>query len=266
MQKLIFFDIDGTIVTENDNKRIIPDSTREAIHTLQSAGHLCFINTGRSLSEIDQSIHDLNMDGFVCGCGTSILYRNSVLYAKTIPFELGNRILQDLDRCHLEWLLEGTHTLYYSSKPYTTHIGDFQEEHRTVFSLAFDLISPEHARNLVFDKFCICTKPDSDLNGFMQTYKQELDFIDRGNGFFEVVPMGCSKASGMQFLMEHFQIALENTIAIGDSTNDLPMLRFAGTSIAMGGSAPEVCETATLVTDSVLEDGLRNAFRRLGLI
>lgn len=62
-------------------------------------------------------------------------------------------------------------------------------------------------------------------------FEHDLTFIDRGNGFYEVVPMGYSKASGMQFLMDHFAIAKEDTIAIGDSTNDLPMLSYAGTGI-----------------------------------
>ena len=42
-RKLIFFDIDGTIVTEARDGRIIPDSTRTALRKLQQNGHLCFI-------------------------------------------------------------------------------------------------------------------------------------------------------------------------------------------------------------------------------
>lgn len=266
MKKLIFFDIDGTIVTENGANRVIPESTRTAIRTLQDNGHLCFINTGRAFSEIDKPIHSLGMDGYICGCGTYILYHDKELFAHTIPFELGNRILPDLEQYHLEWLLEGSNSLYYSSRPYRTHIGDFQKEHREVFSLSFDLIAPEDAHDLVFDKFCLCTDELSQFDDFYKKYQKELSFIDRGQGFYEVVPKGCSKASGIQFLMDYFQIPLQNTIAIGDSTNDLPMLEFAGTSIAMGGSDPKVCEAATFVTDPILEDGLYNAFDRLNLL
>ena len=62
-RKLIFFDIDGTIVTEARDGRIIPDSTRTALRKLQQNGHLCFINTGRALAEIDEPILQLQMDG-----------------------------------------------------------------------------------------------------------------------------------------------------------------------------------------------------------
>ena len=81
-RKLIFFDIDGTIVTEARDGRIIPDSTRTALRKLQQ------------------------MDGLVCGCGTYITYHDNVLAEHTIPFDLGNRILAALHDCNLEWILE----------------------------------------------------------------------------------------------------------------------------------------------------------------
>lgn len=266
MKKLIFFDIDGTLVTEDSSHRFIPESTRDALKKLRQQGHLCFINTGRALSEIDQPILDLTMDGFVCGCGTGIFYHDETLFHRTIPFDLGNRILHDLEDCRLEWLLEGTHTLYYSTKTYTTRIGDFQKEHRLAFPHTFYQADPADARDLIFDKFCICLREDSDLSQFMNKYNKELDFIDRGNGFYEVVPWGCSKASGIEFLTKYFNIPWEDTIAIGDSTNDLPMLEYAATSIAMGGSRPIVCDASNFVTDPILQDGLRNAFQHLNLI
>lgn len=265
-KKLIFFDIDGTIVTDNGGKRIIPQSTIQAIRTLQSNGHLCFINTGRALTEIDESIRSLQMDGFVCGCGTYIAHQDTVLFHKTIPTSLGNRILKEFEICDLEWVLEGSQNLYFSELPYRTHIGDFKKEFSDVFSIAFDAVAPEDAHDLVFDKFCICAHEQSNVSRFMDSFQDDLSFIDRGNHFFEVIPTGCSKASGIRFLMDHFSIAHEDTLAIGDSTNDLPMLEYAGVSIAMGGSDPVVCQSADIVTAPILEDGLYKAFDFLHLL
>lgn len=265
-KKLIFFDIDGTIVTDNGGKRIIPQSTIQAIRTLQSNGHLCFINTGRALTEIDESIRSLQMDGFVCGCGTYIAHQGTVLFHQTIPFSLGNQILKELENCNLEWILEGSQNLYFSHLPYRTHIGDFKREFSDVFSIPYDTVIPEDAHDLVFDKFCICAHEQSNLSCFMDRFKDNLSFIDRGNGFFEVIPSGCSKASGIQFLMEHFSVMHKDTIAIGDSTNDLPMLEYAGVSIAMGDSDPVVCQSADIVTAPILEDGLYKAFDFLHLL
>lgn len=264
MRKLLFFDIDGTILTEGEH-RYIPESAKKAIRQLQENGHLCFINTGRSWSEINENISNLGFDGFVCGCGTYIRYHDEILLAKKLPPELTDRVMEQLEHCRLEWLLEGEHAIYYSTEPYTTHIGDFHREYHQLFPDACVDLPPE-TRGLHFDKFCICIRPDSDLSSFMDYFKEEFTFIDRGHGFYEVVPTGCSKASGIQFLMDHFQVPLEDTIAIGDSTNDMPMLEFAGLSIAMKKSDPVVLETVDYVTDTVENDGIYKAMEHFGLI
>ena len=71
-RKLIFFDIDGTIIPEDTG--VIPESTKEAIKKAKENGHLVFINTGRTFSGITQPIFDLEFNGYVCGCGTHIYF------------------------------------------------------------------------------------------------------------------------------------------------------------------------------------------------
>lgn len=107
MRKLLFFDVDGTIADRVGKKNVVPQSAKDAIKNLQKNGHLCFINTGRALSEIDVYLKELNMDGFICGCGTYILYKTEVLFSQTIPFDIGNELIKDLEKYDIEWLLEG---------------------------------------------------------------------------------------------------------------------------------------------------------------
>lgn len=266
MRKLIFFDIDGTIITDDGRNRIIPDSVLTTLHALRKNGHLCFINTGRSFAEVDNIIRELPFDGYVCGCGTYIEYLGKELLSYTIPSKQGNEIIKNLERCHLEWLLEGTSKIYYSSHSYSTRIGEFKKEHEILIPDSFQIVTPEEAENLPFDKFCICLGPNHDFDKFYAIYHDCLTFIDRGNSFYEIVPEGYSKASGIAFLESHFNIPHEDTIAIGDSTNDLPMLEYAGYSIAMGNSAKELFQVVDYITDSVTNDGIYNAMQHLELI
>ena len=268
MKKMIFFDIDGTIITEGTSyrERFIPQSFIDTLALLQKKGHLCFINTGRSYAEIDPSILALPFDGYICGCGTYILYHKKELFARHMEPSAGNAIIADLENCRLEWLLEGCTSIYYSTAPYKTRIRQFQEEHRVLLPHALQNISPEAPENLDFDKFCICLGDNHDFDSFYQKYKDSLTFIDRGSGFYEIMPQGCSKASGIQFLEEYFQIAHKDTIAIGDSTNDLPMLEYAGISIAMGNGSKEIFSIVDYVTDTVENDGIYQAMKHLELI
>ena len=47
MGKIVFFDIDGTLV--DNATQVIPDSTVKALAQLRQAGHLAVLNTGRAL-------------------------------------------------------------------------------------------------------------------------------------------------------------------------------------------------------------------------
>ncbi|MCI5501534.1 MAG: HAD family hydrolase, partial [Lachnospiraceae bacterium] len=146
------------------------------------------------------------------------------------------------------------------------NIDDFRKEHMADDSLNYTLVEPEKAQYLTFDKFCVCLKKESDFKSFRKKYSQKLTFIDRGDDFWEIVPLGCSKASGMKYLMDYFKIPVEDTFAIGDSSNDLPMLEFAGTGIAMGNSSDIVFKHADYITDDILEDGIYNAMKHFKLI
>ena len=67
-------------------------------------------------------------------------------------------------------------------------------------------------------------------------------------GFEEVVPKGCSKAGGIDYIVEHLGESLASCYVFGDSTNDLSMLTHVKNSIAMGNSYPEVLANTSYVT------------------
>lgn len=266
MKNLVFFDVDETLVTKDENGYLIPESTTLALKLLRRNGNLCFINSGRTIAGMEDIILDIGVDGFVCGCGTYICIKDKILFSRTIPHELGNELIKDLIQCRLELVLEGQSSIYYIDMPHKTRIRDFKEDHQKTFPGICKILPPEDAYNLSFDKFCICTSPGCDFEYFHNKYNKEFDFIDRGNNFFEIVPRGCSKATGMKFLMDYYNIPVQNTYAIGDSTNDLPMINFAGTGIVMGNSPACVTCHADYVTGSILEDGIYNAMEHYKLI
>jgi Cof subfamily protein (haloacid dehalogenase superfamily) len=74
--------------------------------------------------------------------------------------------------------------------------------------------------------------------------------------FTEVAPPNASKGKALAFLAERYGIAQSETIAVGDSDNDISMIRWAGLGVAMGNAAPEVIAAADRVAPSVFDDGL----------
>ncbi len=77
---------------------------------------------------------------------------------------------------------------------------------------------------------------------------------------------GINKATGMDIVMNHFGMEVSDAVAFGDSQNDIPMLRYAGVSVAMGDGAKPALEAADHITTPLLEDGIWNGFKLVGLI
>ncbi len=67
-------------------------------------------------------------------------------------------------------------------------------------------------------------------------------------------------------VIRHYGFKREETAAFGDGMNDLGMIRWAGTGVAMGNAEPEVKAVADYVTTPVWEDGVKNALLHLGIL
>ena len=261
-KSIIFFDIDGTIVTE-DGSVTIPESTVEAIAKARENGHYTFINSGRTLFNINKKVRSLGFDGIICGCGTYIEIDGEVL--------LYNSLSQDFCRKTAEFIRTTGVTPVYEHKdgyffddfsPKTADLEDFLvtfvEENIPVDRRVEDA-------EFIFDKFVIWENPDCDMELFHREIGKYFDIIDRGNGFYENVPLGFSKATAIEIILKKLGIPLENAYAIGDSANDLPMLRAVPNSIAMGG-AETIYPYVSYITTPLLEDGIYNALSHFKLI
>ena len=67
-------------------------------------------------------------------------------------------------------------------------------------------------------------------------------------------------------VLAHLTIDRKDTIAFGDSTNDMEMIQFVATGVAMADAHPDVLTVSDMITPSSAEDGLALAFASLGLI
>ena len=113
--KALFFDIDGTLLSEKT--RQIPESAKEALKEARRRGHLVFINTGRVYCHLSQIRSEVEADGFLCGCGTCVVVQDQILYRHAIPYERGLQMKRDIDACGLDGILEGTEGCYMHKTP-----------------------------------------------------------------------------------------------------------------------------------------------------
>ena len=107
--------------------------------------------------------------------------------------------------------------------------------------------------------------PESRREEYLRRTAPWFDCIDRIT-LLELVLKGCSKAAGMEALLHHLGAAKEDTLAIGDSTNDLPMFSVAGHTVCLGGGMAELKAVSEHITDTVMNDGIEKALKHFGLI
>jgi len=262
---IIFFDIDGTLIGEGS--QLMSESTKEAIRRARGNGHICMINTGRARNLVGPEITgQVEFDGYLMGCGTMVLYHDEVLMHHRLSQDLCIRILDGLKRYEIDAIMEGVADNYCKNpgdmytETFSRYISQYAE---TYGGKGYSELKYAPGN---FDKFLAYVDDNSKIEAFQAEFEAELDFIDRENGYYEVVPKGFSKATAIRFIMDALNIPLEETVAIGDSSNDLAMLKYAHTSIAMGNSSKDVLEIADYVTTDVTQDGIWNALKWLGVL
>lgn len=95
---------------------------------------------------------------------------------------------------------------------------------------------------------------------------ERLDFVratTTGFASIDIVPAGVSKASGLQDLLEHFGWNKDNLISFGDHLNDLEMLKFAGTSVAVENAVDEIKAVSSYVIGLNNDDAVLNEMERV---
>lgn len=260
-KRIIFFDIDGTLSDEKTST--VPESCKDAIHLAQQNGHILIVNTGRPVATIENMITSIGFDGYICGCGTYIEYKNNTIMHATLDETIRREVVRQAFKCNVQAVLEGVKGAFFPNNVTHPFVLNFQNRYQEQ-----GLPNGVYENNelIDFDKMAVWYDENSDIESFKKFLRQYFEIIQRADDFIEVIPLGHSKATGIQYLLDHLGMELENTISIGDSTNDLSMLEFTHESVAMGNSNPILFDKVSYITTDVDKDGIYNALKHFQLI
>ncbi|MCI1223562.1 MAG: Cof-type HAD-IIB family hydrolase [Bifidobacterium subtile] len=273
-QRLVFVDVDGTLVNHNQE---VPVSAQKALAVAAAAGHQLVLCTGRSKPEVYPALLNLGFRGLVGSNGSYGEMAGAAIFDDRMPEDDVAELASwfDSNRTACFWT---TPDAVYSvhdfidlfrpsdgvSKPaaagdwtaYLRQIGPYiqtgvpKTANKVTFFLSADSgVRLADARERFGRQFSI-------VSGSMP---QELGET------VELTALGMDKSVGLKKMAARLGFAPGDTVALGDSANDIAMLRSAGTGIAMGNGTPEAKEAADWVTAPIDDDGLALAFERLGL-
>lgn len=260
-KKILFFDIDGTLISEVNNQ--IPESTKIALKKAQENGHITIINTGRTRALIEPRLQDMGFDGYICGCGTYIEVRGKVLYHKTIEKNKYAEIKNLLKENEMDAILEGKEAIFMD---FDSEDKEVQAKIKAFEKRGFPMKSYT-SEDLSIDKFFAKLKNKDKLDSIVEYFENEgFDYIDRGSNDMEVVPKGHSKASGMEFLLNYFNLEKEDSYAFGDSYNDTAMFEFCPNGVLMANGKKDLSKIVKFVTKDVDDDGIEYALQHFNIV
>ncbi len=281
MSKLLFFDIDGTLVGFD---RKMPESTQDALNKARANGHKIFLCTGRSLGQIYPFLMDFGFDGIVGAAGAYVTYGDTIIEHHTFGTKMMTHMLHTMERRGGYFFLQNTDncvltdvSLHVMGKLLGSGFGiKDAEDYKGMLEAVIgpvvvddelDKYAVKHAdtESVVYSD---CPVPLSimqqDLGSKFKVTASSIDHPVESRG--EITIAGVNKATGIQAVMNHLNTPIEDVYAFGDGPNDLEMLSFAGTSVAMGNAQDKVKEISDIVTDHINENGIYNALVKLGII
>lgn len=261
-QSALFFDIDGTILSEITMK--IPQSAMDAMRAAKAAGHLLFINTGRTLCSIPAIIKQFPFDGFLCGCGTYLTYQDEVLFSSSLPEKRGREIIDKMIECRLDGIVEAVDDIYLPER--ISRFDRLEGSRRYFQNEGLGMECYLETGRFIYDKLFVYADEKSDRESFFKFIESDMVVIDRGEDTYECTQKAYSKATACDFILKKFKMEKEQAYVFGDSMNDLSMFEYAEHTIAMGNHAEGLEPYTEYVTAKVEEDGIAKALAHYGLM
>ena len=248
----VFLDIDGTLVSGIN--KIHPDNLK-TISEVRSLGHYVFLNTGRALSwvVVPKLVNLDNFDGIISGMGSNVLMHGKTLSENLIDKNTVYEVIK--------YFLNTKHCFFVSG----VDTGFILNPLPIFKPFPFvPITTPEDYLNNYSDKKIqkieIFGKHITDEEkGFLSQY---LDVYDH-KAYIEASPKGITKSGAMIDTAAKLGIPKECVIAMGDSVNDMDMLKNAGISVAMGNALPEVKEFSDFISIPCDKGGVAYALRKI---
>lgn len=278
MAKVIFMDIDGTLVNDNG---VIPDSARLAVKKVRENGHLVFICSGRSKAELFDDILEVGFDGIIGAAGGYIEVNQEVIFHENVKAEDVRQLVTFFDEHGVDFYLESNGGLF-ASKNCKQHlrsiIADYVKENPEAKEEVEKGLQPFHD-TLIDDEDLI--REDINKISFLASdlpfERIEQEFASTFTVIRSTVPLfgensgelsipGIHKATAIAKLLEHLNIDKKDTFAYGDGMNDLEMIEYVQHGIAMGNAKKALKQAADDVTDTHDGAGIWNSFLKYGLI
>jgi 5-amino-6-(5-phospho-D-ribitylamino)uracil phosphatase len=253
--RIIAVDLDGTLVPQSSG---VPDGVAQAITRVQQAGAIVVAATGRSLSTTGYVARAAGMHDYA-------VVSNGAMIVTVDPEEVVSA--QTFDATDL--LAELSGLLQNATFAVERTDGVFlTTRHFVDRGVSLDIREVPYEALIADPVVRVIVRSDDHLDEGLGPIIRHLDMHSIAFGVTDVAWLdlgikGVTKATGLQSLCDLLDVSASEVLAIGDSMNDIEMLQWAGTSVAMGSARPEIQAHAQFVTSPIPGQGVIDVLDRL---
>ncbi|MEK4424274.1 Cof-type HAD-IIB family hydrolase [Solibacillus sp. FSL K6-1523] len=256
MKKILFFDVDGTLY---NSRKELPKSAKEALFKARENGHEIAIATGRAPFMIQDLLEELEIDTYITFNGQYVVHKGEVIYTDQIAKDELKKIIAFGETQNHPFVFLNEKEMIASKDKYLS----IEESLNTLHYPYPKIDANYYSQNPVYQTLLFAEQHEQEL---YEKQFPNVQFIRWHQFSCDILPREGSKSRGIQKLIEHLNVTMENTVAFGDGLNDVEMLGGVGIGVAMGNSHEKAKAAASIITKHVDEDGLAFAMKQLNLI
>lgn len=257
MYRLIACDLDETLLDSNHS---VPERVRRAVAAARELGVRFVPATGRPFNSADDTLEDLGLLGapgeYVISFNGGVITENSDLRPLT-SCQMDRDTAEALYQAGIErglcihvYTLEHVYLYNYWSEERRyiegrMNIADTEER-----TLDFLYERGEYVVKLLFMSLDMAELRRTEQELAESGVSAGLDVVYSSNRYLEFNAPGINKGAGLLTLAERLGIPREETMAIGDNSNDVPMIRAAGIGVAVANASEEALAAADYVCEA----------------
>lgn len=265
--RLIVTDMDGTLLgtdhkITSENKSALKDALNEGIKVT--------VATGRMYSSAKKEIDFLESDVPIIACNGAIIKDSKteeILYSNSICTSKCLEILKILENHKVYYQFYSENLLMCKERK--NESSDIVRMKRLINN-GVELVAKENLEediklNSILKVIVVEEKDVSILDEVVKDISliEGLEITKSWANNIEIMAKGSNKGNAVRFIAKYLDINKEEIIAFGDNHNDISMLEYVGTGVAMGNADEFVKSKAKFVTSTNHEDGVAKAIYKL---
>ena len=260
---LVFLDLDNTFWTEDG----VPESTLVAIRRAQAAGHRVFSNTGRARAGT-RDLAPYGLDGRCYAAGSEAFLGAEKIVDEPLGADVSRMFMRLLDVGEGILIAEGGDRCFVHAYDWPM-FEELLERCAAIDDPFIDwpdieqMDEADHAQIYKYSLWIAGGVPDAVKERVPAGYRETT--MGDATEFTQVRHTKATALDEVRAKMEARDGHAWRTMALGDSGNDISMLRAADVAVCMGNGTDAAKAAADYVTSDITDDGLYHAFEHYGL-